>query len=222
MKKKDLTIALSKGRILNDTLPILAECGITLKDDPLTSRKLQFETNLPNVKIIIVRATDVPTFVSHGAADIGISGKDILLEGGYTNLFELVDLKISTCKLMVAVKTEFAEQYKNYKNNVKLKVATKFVHLAKNYFSNKNQSIELIKLYGSMELAPLVNLSDCIVDIVDTGNTLKANGLIPVEKIIDVSSRVIVSKSSWVTKYDELKPIIDGFESYANNIDDIV
>ena len=210
-----VTVALSKGRILKDTLPILEACGLTLLDDPHTSRKLVFETNHPNVEVIIVRATDVPTFVSYGAADLGIAGKDILLESGAANLFEAVDLDIAKCKLMVAVMNEFVERYQSFPKNQTLRVATKFTQLTQAYFDKRHQPIELIKLYGSMELAPIVKLADCIVDIVDTGNTLRANGLTPLEHVVDVSSRVIVNKASWMTKQEVISPLIEGFKSYV-------
>ncbi|MBT3195220.1 MAG: ATP phosphoribosyltransferase, partial [Candidatus Ruthia sp.] len=166
-----LTIALSKGRILEQTLPLLKKAGLEIADEELSSRKLILDTNLIDVKVIVIRATDVPVFVQHGAADMGIAGKDVLLEHGANGLFELLDLGIAKCKLMVAASDE-----KKLEQNT-LKIATKYVNSAKRYFEAKGQQIEIIKLYGAMELAPVVGLAHCIVDLVDTGNTLKANGL---------------------------------------------
>ena len=165
-----LTIALSKGRILEQTLPLLKKAGLEIADEELNSRKLILDTNLDDVKVIVIRATDVPVFVQHGAADMGIAGKDVLLEHGANGLFELLDLGIAKCKLMVA-----ASNKEKLEQNT-LKIATKYVNSAKRYFEAKGQQIEIIKLYGAMELAPVVGLAHCIVDLVDTGNTLKANG----------------------------------------------
>ena len=170
-----LTIALSKGRILEQTLPLLKKAGLEIADEELSSRKLILDTNLIDVKVIVIRATDVPVFVQHGAADMGIAGKDVLLEHGANGLFELLDLGIAKCKLMVAASDE-----KKLEQNT-LKIATKYVNSAKRYFEAKGQQIEIIKLYGAMELAPVVGLAHCIVDLVDTGNTLKANGLKPLD-----------------------------------------
>ncbi len=194
-----LTIALSKGRILEQTLPLLAKSGLTIDTNELNSRKLILNTNLTHVKVIIIRATDVPVFVQHGAADIGIAGKDILLEHGMQNLFELLDLQIAKCRLMVAA--ESAQKL----NQTTLKIATKYVRCSQQYFKNKAQQIEIIKLYGAMELAPVVGLAHCIVDLVDTGNTLKANGLIPLEPILDISSRLIVNIASFKIKNTQIK-----------------
>ncbi len=174
-----LTIALSKGRILEQTLPLLKKAGLEIADEELNSRKLILDTNLDDVKVIVIRATDVPVFVQHGAADMGIAGKDVLLEHGANGLFELLDLGIAKCKLMVAA----ASKEKLEQNT--LKIATKYVNSAKRYFEAKDQQIEIIKLYGAMELAPVVGLAHCIVDLVDTGNTLKANGLVPLELVLD-------------------------------------
>ena len=172
-----LTIALSKGRILDQTLPLLEKAGISISKSELESRKLILDTNLNDVKVIVIRASDVPVFVQHGAADFGIAGKDVLLEHGANGIFELLDLGISKCRLMVASKKD------QDLNKSTLKVATKYIKSAKEYFYKQGKQVEVIKLYGAMELAPIVGLSDCIVDLVDTGNTLKANNLVPLELI---------------------------------------
>ena len=202
-----LTIALSKGRILEQTLPLLKKAGLEIADEELNSRKLILDTNLDEVKVIIIRATDVPVFVQHGAADMGIAGKDVLLEHGANGLFEMLDLGIAKCRLMVAAKSA------DYLQEGTLKVATKYVNSAKQYFQKKSQSCEIIKLYGAMELAPVVGLSHCIVDLVDTGNTLKANGLIPLDHIEDISSRLVVNSASFKTKNVEIKAWIKAIES---------
>ncbi len=202
-----LTIALSKGRILDQTLPLLKCAGIDIAKKELNSRKLILNTNIDDVKVIIIRATDVPVFVQHGAADIGIAGKDVLLEHGAAGLFELLDLKISQCKLMVA-----AESKDNLKQQT-LKIATKYVNCTKQYFEKRGQQIEIIKLYGSMELAPKVGLAHCIVDLVDTGNTLKANDLMPLENITDISSRLVVNIASFRTKNAQIKKWVSNIES---------
>jgi len=203
-----LTIALSKGRILKETLPLLANIGIEISDDELNSRKLILDSNIEDVKIIILRATDVPVFVQHGVADIGISGKDVIEEKGYMGIYELLDLQISKCRMMVAAK--FASDI----NKNLLKVATKYPNITKNYFNKKNRQIEIIKLYGAMELAPVVGLSDCIVDLVDTGNTLKANGLKAFDEISLISSRLIVNVSSYKSKNIEIKELVNSLEKY--------
>lgn len=202
-----LTIALSKGRILEQTLPLLKKAGLEIADEELNSRKLILDTNLDDVKVIVIRATDVPVFVQHGAADMGIAGKDVLLEHGANGLFELLDLGIAKCKLMVAA----SDEGKLEQNT--LKIATKYVNSAKRYFEAKGQQIEIIKLYGAMELAPVVGLSHCIVDLVDTGNTLKANGLVPLEHIEDISSRLVVNAASFKTKNAQIKTWIEGIKN---------
>ncbi len=201
-----LTIALSKGRILKQTLPLLKKAGLEISDEELNSRKLILDTNLIDVKVIVIRATDVPVFVQHGAADMGIAGKDVLLEHGANGLFELLDLGIAKCKLMVAA----SDEDKLEQNT--LKIATKYVNSAKRYFETKGQQIEIIKLYGAMELAPVVGLAHCIVDLVDTGNTLKANGLKPLEHIEDISSRLVVNAASFKTKNIQIKTWVKGIE----------
>ena len=201
-----LTIALSKGRILDQTLPLLKKAGISIPKSELESRKLILDTNLSDIKVIVIRASDVPVFVQHGAADIGIAGKDVLLEHGANGIFELLDLGISKCRLMVASK-------KNYDlNKSTLKVATKYVKSAKEYFYKQGKQVEVIKLYGAMELAPIVGLSDCIVDLVDTGNTLKANNLVSLELIQEISSRLIVNSAAFNTKHREINGWIQKIE----------
>ena len=201
-----LTIALSKGRILNQTLPLLEKAGISVPKSELESRKLILDTNLSGVKVIVIRASDVPVFVQHGAADIGIAGKDVLLEHGANGIFELLDLGISKCRLMVASKKG------QDLNKSTLKVATKYVKSAKEYFYRQGKQVEVIKLYGAMELAPIVGLSDCIVDLVDTGNTLKANNLVPIELIQEISSRLIVNSAAFNTKHKDINQWIQKIE----------
>jgi ATP phosphoribosyltransferase len=198
-----LTIALSKGRIFKETLPLLAHAGIEPVDDPETSRKLILDTNQDEVKLVIIRASDVPTYVQYGAADLGVAGKDVLLEHGGAGLYEPLDLRIARCKLMVAGRQPWSEQAQ------RLRIATKYVNSAQRYFAEQGVQVEIIKLYGSMELAPLVGLSDLIVDVVDTGDTLKANGLKPLEKIRDISSRLVVNKASMKRKHTSVQSFID-------------
>lgn len=198
-----LTIALSKGRILKETLPLIAAAGIEPLEDISKSRKLIFDTTDSRVKLIIIRATDVPTYVQYGGADMGITGKDVLMEHGADGLYEPLDLKISECRLMTAAKTD-AKPVKG-----RLKVATKFVNLAKQYYARQGIQADIIKLYGAMELAPILGLADEIVDIVDTGNTLKANGLEPRELIHNISSRLVVNRASMKMKHHHIQSIID-------------
>ena len=193
-----LKIALSKGRILDQTLPLLKKAGITIPTSELESRKLILDTNFDYIKVIILRSSDVPVFVQHGAADFGIAGKDVLIEHGADGVFELLDLGISKCRLMVA-----SEKDKDL-NKSTLKVATKYIRSTKEYFYKQGKQVEVIKLYGAMELAPIVGLSDCIVDVVDTGNTLKANNLVPLNLIYEVSSRLIVNSAAFNTKHSEI------------------
>ena len=203
MANKPLTIALSKGRILKETLPLLEAAGIRLLEDPESSRKLIFDTSRDDVKIIIIRATDVPPYLQYGGADIGVAGKDVLMEHGADGIYEPLDLEIARCKLMVAAKKDAPAV------NGRLRVATKFVNIARCYFASQGVQAEVIKLYGALELAPLVGLADRIVDVVDTGNTLRANGLEPTELIAQISSRLIVNRASMKTRYAEIQPIID-------------
>jgi ATP phosphoribosyltransferase len=207
-----LTLALSKGRILQDTMPLLKGIGIELTEDPDRSRKLILTTNHPQLRVIIVRASDVPTYVQNGAADFGVAGNDVLLEHGSEGLYQPIDLQIGQCRLCVAAAHSF--DYQAYiRRGARIRVATKYVNAARNHFAQKGMHVDLIKLYGSMELAPLVGLADAIVDLVSTGNTLKANGLIEVEHIMDISSRLIVNQSALKLKYDRLHPLISNIAS---------
>lgn len=201
-----LTIALAKGRILDETLPLLARAGIEPSDDLNTSRKLVFSTNQPDIKLVLIRSADVPTYVQYGAADIGVAGKDVLLEHGGEGLYERVDLKIAPCRLMTAGLADRPVP------RGRLRVATKYPEITRRYFLQKGQQVELIKLYGSMELAPIVGLADVIVDLVDTGNTLKANGLIPLDHIMDISSRLIVNRASLKMKNQAVKDLVQKIE----------
>lgn len=198
-----LIVALSKGRILDETLPLLAAAGVEPAEDLGKSRKLLFDTNLPDVKLVVIRATDVPTYVQLGAADLGVAGKDVLLEHGAAGLYEPLDLEIARCRLMTAG-ISGAEPAR-----ARRRVATKFVNVARRWYAEQGIQAEVIKLYGAMELAPLMNLADEIVDIVDTGNTLRANGMEPRELIDEVSSRLVVNKASMTMKHDRLKPLIE-------------
>lgn len=201
-----ITIALSKGRIFKQTLPLLAHAGIQPLDDPETSRKLIMDTNHPNVKLVIIRATDVPTYVQWGAADLGVAGKDVLLEHGGEGLYEPLDLQIALCRLMVAGAADASLE------GNRLRIATKYVKSARRYFAERGQQVEIIKLYGSMELAPLVGLSDLIVDLVESGNTLKANGLVPLEHIADISSRLVVNKAAWKMKHPTVMQLLNALQ----------
>ncbi|WAR44499.1 ATP phosphoribosyltransferase [Methylomonas rapida] len=202
-----LTIAVSKGRIYEEALPFLQQAGITPIDDPDKSRKLILQTTRPDVQLVIIRATDVPTFVEYGAADLGIAGKDVLLEHGAESLYEPLDLGIAGCRLMTAGPVN-VQPVKG-----RLRVATKYVKTAQRYFADLGIQAEIIKLYGSMELAPLVGLADCIVDLVDTGNTLKANGLEPRELIANITSRLVVNKAAMKMKHQAIQALIDQFET---------
>jgi ATP phosphoribosyltransferase len=199
---ESLTIALSKGRIFEETLPLLAQAGVTPVDDPETSRKLILDTNQADVKLVIIRAADVPTYVGYGAADVGVAGKDVLMEHGGRGLYEPLDLKIARCRLMVAGPSNPEI------NGKRLRIATKYVKSTQRYYADRQEQVEIIKLYGSMELAPLVGLADRIVDVVDTGNTLKANGLVPLEHIADISSRLVVNKASMKMKHARITRFI--------------
>jgi ATP phosphoribosyltransferase len=211
-----ITIALSKGRIFSETMPILNAAGIYCEEDPETSRKLVLKTNDEEIQLIIVRASDVPTYVEWGGADLGIAGKDILDEYQGVGLYQPLDLNIAKCKMMVACRKDF-----NYEDNVKkgmrLRVASKYVDVARKHFAKKGLHIDLIKLYGSMELAPIVGLSDVIVDLVSSGKTLEANQLVAVEEIGEISSRLIVNKASLKINREILQPMIDKFTNAVAN-----
>ncbi|HWZ47931.1 MAG TPA: ATP phosphoribosyltransferase [Herbaspirillum sp.] len=206
-----LTLALSKGRIFEETLPLLKAAGIEVTEDPETSRKLILPTNDPLVRVIIVRASDVPTYVQYGAADFGVAGKDVLLEHGGEGLYQPIDLKIAKCRMSVAVQEGF--DYANaVRQGARLRVATKYLNTAREHFAAKGVHVDLIKLYGSMELGPLVGLSDAIVDLVSTGSTLRANHLVEVEHIMDISSRLVVNQAALKIKRARLQPILAAFE----------
>ncbi|EIJ46484.1 MULTISPECIES: ATP phosphoribosyltransferase [Herbaspirillum] len=208
---QQLTLALSKGRIFEETLPLLKAAGITVAEDPESSRKLILPTNDPDVRVIIVRASDVPTYVQYGAADFGVAGKDVLMEHGGEGLYQPIDLNIAKCRLSVAVQEGF--DYANaVRQGARLRVVTKYVNTAREHFAAKGVHVDLIKLYGSMELGPLVGLSDAIVDLVSTGGTLRANKLVEVEHIIDISSRLVVNQAALKLKRERLQPILDAFE----------
>ena len=201
-----ITIAVSKGRIYDDALPLLEAAGIVPTDDPKTCRKLILATTRPDVQLVIIRPTDVPTFVEYGAADMGVAGKDVLLEHGAESLYEPLDLNIACCRLMTATHKNAPEL------SGRIRVATKYVKIAQSYFASQGIQAEIIKLYGSMELAPVVGLADCIVDLVDTGNTLKANDLEPRELIMNISSRLVVNKAAMKMKHAAVSDLISHFE----------
>jgi len=216
---QELVLALSKGRIFDETVPLLREAGIQVLEDPETSRKLILPTNQPAVRVIIVRASDVPTYVQYGAADFGVAGKDVLQEHGSTGLYQPIDLHIAKCRLSVAVRSDF-DYASAIRQGARLRVASKYVQAAREHFARKGVHVDLIKLYGSMELAPLVGLADVIVDLVSTGNTLKANNLVEVEKIQEITSRLIVNQASLKLKRQLLQPIMDAFKKAAIELDD--
>ena len=206
-----ITIALSKGRIFDETLPLLRAAGIEVAEDPEHSRKLIIATDRDDVRVVIVRASDVPTYVQYGAADFGVAGKDVLLEHGGEGLYQPIDLNIAHCRMSVAVQAGF-DYEKAVHQGARLRVATKFVHTAREHFAAKGVHVDLIKLYGSMELAPLVGLADAIVDLVSSGNTLRANNLVEVEQIMEISSRLVVNQAALKLKRERLQPIIEAFE----------
>ena len=213
-----ITLALSKGRIFEDTLPLLRAAGIEVLDDPEKSRKLILDTNQSDVRVLVVRATDVPTYVQYGGADLGITGKDTLIEhgmewggsAGSAGLYQPLDLQIAKCRISVAVRADF-DYATAVKKGSRLKVATKYVAIAREFFAAKGVHVDLIKLYGSMELAPLVGLADAIVDLVSTGNTLKANHLVEVEQIMDISSHLVVNQAALKLKQVPIRKLIDAF-----------
>ena len=212
-----ITLALSKGRIFDESLPLLKAAGIEVLEDPEKSRKLILATNQPNVRVVLVRATDVPTYVQYGGADLGVTGKDTLLEhcadwGGAAGLYQPLDLRIAKCRMSVAVRADF-DYASAVKQGSRLRVATKYVSIAREFFATKGVHVDLIKLYGSMELAPLTGLADAIVDLVSTGNTLKANHLVEVEHIMQISSRLVVNQAAMKLKQEPIRRIIDAFAS---------
>ena len=205
-----ITLALSKGRIFDETLPLLKAAGIKVLEDPEKSRKLILTTDQPNVRVLVVRATDVPTYVEYGGADLGITGKDTLIEHGSQGLYQPLDLQIAKCRISVAVRADFDYAFA-VKQGSRLTVATKYVAIAREFFAAKGVHVDLIKLYGSMELAPLTGLADAIVDLVSTGNTLKANHLVEVEHIMDISARLVVNQAALKLKQEPVRNIIDAF-----------
>lgn len=212
-----ITLALSKGRIFEETLPLLAAAGIQVTEDPEKSRKLILPTNQPGVRVVLVRATDVPTYVEHGGADLGVTGKDTLIEHGgqgfgNDGLYQPLDLKIAKCRMSVAVRADF-DYETAVQQGSRIRVATKYTTIAREHFANKGVHVDLIKLYGSMELAPLTGLADAIVDLVSTGSTLKANKLVEVEQIMNISSRLVVNQASLKLKREPLRAMIQAFES---------
>ena len=205
-----ITLALSKGRIFDETLPLLQAAGIEVLEDPEKSRKLILATNQPDVRVVLVRASDVPTYVQYGGADLGVTGLDTLIEHGSQGLYQPLDLQIAKCRVSVAVRSDF-DYASAVKQGSRLKVATKYVGIARDFFAAKGVHVDLIKLYGSMELAPLTGLADAIVDLVSTGNTLKANHLVEVERIMDISSRLVVNQAALKLKQEPIRRMIDAF-----------
>ena len=211
MNNSMITLALSKGRIFDETLPLLKAAGIEVAEDPEKSRKLIIGTSNPNVRIVLVRATDVPTYVQHGGADLGVVGRDTLIEHGGQGLYQPLDLQIAKCRMSVAVRSDF-DYAGAVKQGSRIRVATKYTQIARDHFANKGVHVDLIKLYGSMELAPLTGLADAIVDLVSTGSTLKANHLVEVEQIMQISSRLVVNQAALKLKREPIRAIIDAFE----------
>ena len=207
-----ITLALSKGRILDETLPLLEAAGIAPAEDPETSRKLIVPTRRADVRLVLVRASDTPTYVQYGAADLGIAGKDVLYEHGGAGLYQPLDLRIAACRMVVAVPDGFDYAHA-VRQGARLRVATKYLRVAREHFAAKGVHVDLIRLYGSMELAPLTGLADAIVDLVATGNTLRANALVAVEEIMPISSRLIVNQAALKLKRERLQPLIEAFES---------
>jgi ATP phosphoribosyltransferase len=207
-----LTLALSKGRIFDETMPLLNAAGIEVLEDPEKSRKLILPTNHANVRVVLVRASDVPTYVQYGGADLGVTGLDTLIEHGTDGLYQPLDLQIAKCRMSVAVRSDF-DYAAMVKQGARLKVATKYTTIARDFFATKGVHVDLVKLYGSMELAPLTGLADAIVDLVSTGNTLKANHLVEVERIMDISSRLVVNQAALKMKQADIRRIIDAFSA---------
>ena len=207
-----ITLALSKGRIFEETLPLLRAAGIEVLEDPETSRKLILPTNRADVRVVLVRATDVPTYVQYGGADLGVAGRDVLLEHGGAGLVQPLDLKIARCRMSVAAREDF-DYAGAVRQGSRIRVATKYTQVAREHFADKGVHVDLVKLYGSMELAPLTGLADAIVDLVSTGSTLKANRLVEVETIMPISSRLVVNQTVLKTKADAIRPLIDAIEA---------
>ena len=205
-----ITLALSKGRIFDETLPLLEAAGIRIDEDPEKSRKLIIGTCRDDVRVVLVRASDVPTYVQFGGADLGVAGKDVLIEHGGEGLYQPLDLRIAKCRMSVAVRDDF-DYAAAVRQGSRLRVATKYTHTARQHFADKGVHVDLIKLYGSMELAPLTGLADAIVDMVSTGATLKANHLVEVERIMDISARLVVNQAALKLKRTQLQPLIDTF-----------
>ena len=210
-----ITLALSKGRIFDETLPLLAAAGITVTEDPETSRKLILATNRPEVRVVLVRATDVPTYVEYGGADLGVTGLDTLIEHGGAGLYQPLDLRIARCHMAVAAPEGF-DYASAVRQGSRITVATKYPTIARRFFADKGVHVDLVKLYGSMELAPLTGLAEAIVDLVSTGKTLAANHLVEVEHIMDISSRLVVNQAALKLKTAQIRPIIDAFARAAN------
>ena len=206
-----ITLALSKGRIFDETLPLLRRAGIDVTDDPETSRKLILATSRADVRVVLVRASDVPTYVQYGGADLGVAGADVLMETEGDGLYRPVDLKIACCRMSVAVRADF-DYASAVKQGSRIRVATKYTATARAHFADKGVHVDLIKLYGSMELAPLTGLADAIVDLVSSGSTLKANGLVEVERIAEISSRLVVNQAALKLKRDLMRPLIEAIE----------
>jgi ATP phosphoribosyltransferase len=209
-----LTFALSKGRIFDETLPLLARAGIEVKDDPETSRKLILATNRADLRVVLVRASDVPTYVQYGGADLGVAGADVLMETEGDGLYRPVDLRIARCRMSVATRADF-DYASAVRQGSRIRVATKYTGTARQFFADKGVHVDLIKLYGSMELAPLTGLADAIVDLVSSGGTLAANGLVEVEKIADISARLVVNQAALKLKREAMRPLIDALERAA-------
>jgi ATP phosphoribosyltransferase len=207
-----ITLALSKGRIFDETLPLLKAAGIEVTEDPERSRKLILATTRPDVRVVLVRATDVPTYVQHGGADLGVAGLDILLEHGGQGLYQPLDLRIAKCRMSVATRDDF-DYASAVTQGSRIRVASKYVNVAREHFADKGVHVDLIKLYGSMELAPLTGLADAIVDLVSTGSTLRANHLVEVEKIMDISSRLVVNQAALKLKREPIRGLIEAFAS---------
>ncbi len=222
-----ITLALSKGRIFDDTLPLLRAAGVEVLEDPEKSRKLILRTSRDDVRVVLVRASDVPTYVQHGGADLGVAGHDVLLEhthelanggtGGAVGLYRPVDLGIARCRMSVATRAGF-DYAAAARHGARIRVATKYTHIAREHFATKGMHVDLIKLYGSMELAPLTGLADAIVDLVSTGSTLKANHLVEVEHIMDISARLVVNPASLKLKQDRLRALIDAFDAASKGV----